>query len=55
MATVPFRDFGNARGEMDRLFAEIQGLRRPWCSWWPPVGGSAASALAMTCRARRTR
>jgi hypothetical protein len=25
MATVPFRDFGNARGEMDRLFAEMPG------------------------------
>ena len=25
MATVPFRDFEDARGEMDRLFAEIPG------------------------------
>ncbi len=26
MATVPFRDFGGARGEMNRLFAEIPGV-----------------------------
>jgi hypothetical protein len=25
MATVPFRDFEGARGEMDRLFAEMPG------------------------------
>ena len=25
MATVPFRDFEDARGEMDRLFAEMPG------------------------------
>jgi hypothetical protein len=25
MATVPLKDFGGARGEMDRLFAEMPG------------------------------
>jgi enamine deaminase RidA (YjgF/YER057c/UK114 family) len=48
---------GDARSEMDRLFAEMPGATAPWplCSSRRPAGGSATTVPAMIRRTKRPR